>query len=91
METLTPPGIGGDVDLKEAKGRIGDGVCMIGGFDQFHYFASCSPEETRAGVRSCFEEAGEGGGYIPSPSDHFFDADLELIKAFAEEARSCTY
>ena len=32
-----------------------------------------------------------GGGYILSPSDHFFDAQTELIHAFAEEARSCIY
>ena len=38
METFTPPGMGGDVDLAEAKRRIGDKVCMIGGFDQFHFF-----------------------------------------------------
>ena len=38
METFTPPDMGGDVDLAEAKRRIGDKVCMIGGFDQFHFF-----------------------------------------------------
>jgi len=37
METFTPPGMGGDVDIAEAKRRIGDRVCMIGGFDQFHF------------------------------------------------------
>jgi uroporphyrinogen decarboxylase len=91
METLTPPGMGADVDLKEAKKRIGDRVCMIGGFDQFHFFKDCTPEQTREEVRRCFNAAGENGGYILSPSDHFFDADLELIKAFADEGRKCTY
>jgi uroporphyrinogen-III decarboxylase len=91
METFTPPGMGGDTDLKEAKRRIGDKVCMIGGFDQFHFFSGCTPEETRAEVRRCFEAAGANGGYIVCPSDHFFDADPALINAFADEARSCTY
>lgn len=91
METFTPPGMGGDVNLKEAKKRIGDKVCMIGGFDQFHFLQGCSPEETRAEVRRCFEEAGENGGYILCPSDHFFDADIELIKAFVDEAMKCLY
>lgn len=91
METFTPPGMGGDVDLAEAKRRIGDKVCMIGGFDQGHYFIGCSPEETRAAVRKCFEQAGENGGYILAPSDHFFDADPELIKAFVDEAHKCAY
>jgi len=91
METFTPPAMGGDVDLREAKRRIGDRVCLIGGFDQFHHFLGCSAEETRREVRRCFEAAGKGGGYILAPSDHFFDADPELIMAYADEARRCTY
>lgn len=91
METFTPPAMGGDARLREAKRRIGGRVCMIGGFDQFHYFKGCSPDETRREVRRCFEEAGEGGGFILAPSDHFFDADLELIRAYAEEAKKCIY
>lgn len=91
METFTPEGMSGDANLREAKNRIGGKVCMIGGFDQFHFFQGCTPEKTRAEVRRCFEEAGEGGGYILCPSDHFFDADLELIHAFADEARKCVY
>jgi len=91
METFTPPGMGGDTNLREAKRRIGRRVAMIGGFDQFHYFKDCSAEETRKAVRRCFEEAGDGGGYVLCPSDHFFDADPELIKAYADEARKCVY
>lgn len=91
METFTPSGMGGDVLLAEAKQRIGDRVCMIGGFDQFHFFTGCTEAETRAEVRRCFNEAGLGGGYILSPSDHFFEADLKLIEAFADEARKCRY
>ena len=80
METFTPPAMGGDVNLGEAKRRIGDKVCMIGGFDQFHFFKGCSAQETREEVRRCFEEAGEGGGFILSPSDHFFEAEIDLLK-----------
>lgn len=91
METFTPPEMGADVDLAEAKRRIGNRVCMIGGFDQGHYFLGCTPEETRRKVRECFEAAGGGGGYVLAPSDHFFDADPDLVVAFADEARRCTY
>ena len=80
METFTPAGMGGDADLAEAKRRIGEKVCMIGGFDQFHFFQGCSAEQTRAEVRRCFEAAGQGGGYILCPSDHFFDAEPALIR-----------
>jgi len=91
METFTPPGMGGDTHLTEAKKRIGDKVCMIGGFDQFHYFVGCTPEETRKKVRRCFQAAGDSGGFIISPSDHFFEADLQLIQAFVKEAHNCIY
>ncbi|MGA2624751.1 MAG: uroporphyrinogen decarboxylase family protein [Bacteroidota bacterium] len=91
METFTPPAMGGDADLREAKRRIGRRVCMIGGFDQFHRFIHCSPEEVRNTVRQCFQDAGDGGGYILSPSDHFFEVDIELLKVFADEARKCVY
>jgi len=91
METFTPPSMGGDANLREAKRRIGDKVCLIGGFDQFHHFVGCEEDETRRAVRKCFQEAGEGGGYILAPSDHFFDADQALLKAYADEARKCAY
>jgi hypothetical protein len=91
METFTPASLGGDADLAEAKRRVGDRVCLIGGFDQFHYFLGCTAAETRRAVRRCFEAAGAGGGYILSPSDHFFDADPALLNAYAEEARACLY
>ena len=91
METFTPVGMGGDVDLRQAKRRIGDKVCMIGGFDQFHFFINNTVENTRAEVRRCFKEAGGGGGFILSPSDHFFDANPVLIAAYADEARHCLY
>jgi hypothetical protein len=91
METFTPPSLGGDTDLGEAKRRIGDRICMIGGFDQWRHLQGCTTAETRRAVRACFELAGQGGGFILAPSDHFFDADIELIRAFADEARSCVY
>jgi uroporphyrinogen decarboxylase len=91
METFTPAAMGGDADLGEAKRRIGDKVCMIGGFDQFHFFTECSVTDVKNEVKRCFEAAGEGGGYILSPSDHFFDADPKLLQAFATAARDCRY
>jgi uroporphyrinogen decarboxylase len=91
METFTPKDMGGDANLAEAKRRIGGQVCMIGGLDQLHFFTGCTAERTRAEVRRCFAEAGEGGGFILSPSDHFFDAAPALVAAFADEARRCVY
>jgi uroporphyrinogen decarboxylase len=91
LETFTPPSLGGDTDLAGARRRIGDRVCMIGSFDQARYLRECTPEETRRAVRACFEAAGEGGGYILAPSDHFFEAEPALLEAFTEEAHTCVY
>ncbi len=91
METFTPPGMGGDTDLAEARRRIPANICMIGGFDQFHFFKGCTEAQTRAEVRRCFEAAGRNGAYILCPSDNFFDAEPALVKAFADEAHHCVY
>ncbi|MBN1273039.1 MAG: hypothetical protein JXB26_12285 [Candidatus Aminicenantes bacterium] len=90
-ETFTPPAMGGDADLKEAKKRIGRRLCMIGGFDQIHFFSGSTPAAVRREVRRCFEAAGRGGGYIISPSDHFFTAEDRLLLAYGDEAGKCNY
>ena len=57
METFTPKDMGGDASLAEAKARVGVRVCMIGGFDQFHYFVGCAPERHAAsGARRAFDD-----------------------------------
>jgi len=91
METFTPASMGGDTDLAAARRRLGEKVCMIGGFDQFHFFTGCSSQETRKEVRRCFEAAGKEGRYILAPSDHFFQAEIALLEAYADEARKCLY
>ncbi len=91
IETFTPRGMGGDTDLKEAHRRIAGRACMIGGFDQLHFFTGCDEQATRAEVRRCFAEAGDGGRYILCPSDHFFDGRRELLHAFGDEAAKCQY
>ncbi len=91
METFTPRSMGGDTRMAEAKRRVGSRVCMIGGFDQVNDFVGCPSAQTRQTVRRLFDEAGRDGGYILAPSDHFFEADGALVRAFADEARSCEY
>ena len=91
IETFTPVGMGADANLAKAKERIAGRVCMIGGFDQLHFFTECDEQATRAEVRRCFGEAGLKGRFILSPSDHFFDARSELVQAFADEAAQCVY
>jgi uroporphyrinogen decarboxylase len=90
LETMTPPAMGGDCDLQEANRRVGDKLFFIGGFDQNEGFEKGNPEKVREMVHQLFECCPDGG-YICSPSDHFFFGDPENVRAFAKAARECKY
>ena len=52
LETMTPPAMGGDCDLREASRRVGDKLFFIGGFDQNAGFENGTPESApAAGLR----------------------------------------
>lgn len=86
IETLTPPPFGGDVDLARAKKLVGDRVCLIGGFHQ-SLIERDSIEAIEKRVRECVDSAAEGGGYILYNTDHFFEAPLKNMHAYAKSAR----
>jgi uroporphyrinogen-III decarboxylase len=70
LETLTPAVAAGDIDLGDAKRRIGARVCLMGGFLS-HTLTFGTPSEVRAGVKECLEAVKANGGcegYILSPS-----------------------
>jgi uroporphyrinogen decarboxylase len=90
LETMTPPAMGGDCDLAEAARRVGDRLAFIGGFDQNKGFEKGNPKVVREMVRELFA-ARPRGGYICSPSDHFFFGSPENIQAFVDAARECRY
>jgi uroporphyrinogen decarboxylase len=90
LETMTPVGMGGDCDLAEASRRVGDKLFFIGGFDQNKGFEKGDPKTVREMVRS-LHAARPKGGFICSPSDHFFFGDPANISAFVAAARECTY
>jgi hypothetical protein len=91
-ETLSPPGVGGNIsDPQQVGAAFGGKVAMIGGMDQFNILSKGTPEQIHAEVRRLFRGFGSGGGYICSASDHFFDAPVENLKAFAAAARECIY
>jgi len=90
-ETLTPPGMGGDARPAEMKQRIGRKVCLIGGLNQFAVLDRGTRDEVRAEVFRLFAEFGPGGGYILSPSDHFFESPPDNLEWYAEAARECRY
>lgn len=91
LETMTPPEMGGDCDLKEASRRVGDRLFFIGGFDQNRGLEHGDPETVRELVFDCFEATKDHAGYILCPSDHFFHGDPENLQAFADAAKECVY
>jgi len=91
LETMTPPSMGGDCDLREASRRVGDRLFFIGGFDQNAGLERGTPEMARQLVFDCFEATKDHAGYIVAPSDHFFHGAPENLQAFAEAARECRY
>ncbi len=91
-ETLSPPGVGGNItEPGPVRKAFGGKVAMIGGMDQFNILTSGTAAEIRAEVRRLFDGFGKEGGYICSASDHFFDAPVENLEAFAAAARECVY
>lgn len=90
IETMTPPGMGGNTDLANAAKRVGDRLFFVGGFDQQAGFERGTPEDARKIVYEC-HAARPAGGYICCPSDHFFHGDPENVQAFADAARECRY
>lgn len=91
LETMTPPGMGGDCDLREASRHVGDKLFFIGGFDQKLGFEQGTPQTARQLVLSCFEATRDHAGYICCPSDHFFHGDPANLESFAKACRDCAY
>lgn len=91
LETMTPPAMGGDCDLREASRSVGNRLFFIGGFDQNAGFECATPATTRRLVIECFEATRDHAGYILCPSDHFFRGDPACLQAFADTARECEY
>ncbi len=91
LETMTPPAMGGDCNLKEASQKIGDKLFFIGGFDQNAGFENGTPAIVRKQVFECFEATKNEAGYIICPSDHFFHGNPDCLQAFSDAAKECVY
>ncbi len=90
LETMTPSIMGGDCIISECTERIGDKMFFIGGFDQNAGFERGNPELVRKMVFDLHKDCPDGG-YIVSPSDHFFYGDPKNLKAFSDAAKECVY
>ena len=91
-ETLSPPGVGGNItEPEKVRAVFGGKVGMIGGMDQFNILTNGTASEIKAEVRRLFEGFGKDGGYVCSASDHFFETPVENLKEFAAAAKECRY
>ena len=91
-ETLASPGVGGNItDPAAVRDAFGGKVAMIGGMDQHNLLEQGTSDAIHTEVRRLFEGFGPDGGYILSASDHFFEAPVENLRAYASAARECAY
>lgn len=65
IECLDPPPLG-DVDLADAKRRIGDRMFIKGNMDSVNHLLNATPESLEAYVKSVLAQGMPGGGYILS-------------------------
>ena len=86
IETLTSNRSSGDVDLADAKRRVGDRVCLFGGFNE-HLLYETDADGVREEVKRCLDAAMEGGGYVFRSTGQIFDSKPGLIEVMAETAR----
>ena len=85
--TLSPPPMG-DVDLRSAKARIGDRVCLKGNVDQVNVILHRAPDEIREAVRETIEIGAPGGGFILGTSDSIRpETPWENVKAYFDAAK----
>jgi len=64
IETLTMRENGGDVQLADAKKRIGDKVALWGGFQERVLLPERKPNDVECEVIRCLKAAAKGGGYV---------------------------
>ena len=68
MEPMEEPP-GGDVDLVEAKRRVGNKLCIKGNINTFEFMLKAKPEEVREKCKRAIDAAGADGGYVLSTGD----------------------
>jgi uroporphyrinogen-III decarboxylase len=86
FETITSSASPGDFDLADVKQRVGQQVCLFGGFNE-RLLTTDHPDEVRAEVKRCIDAAAAGGGYILRCAGQIFHADPRNIEIMCQTAR----
>lgn len=75
------------VNLKEAKGKVGSKACIQGNVKTTGALLQGSPREVLVEARKCLEDAATGGGYILSTGCEVpYETKIENVKALVEAA-----
>ncbi len=87
VETLAPPPMG-DVDLAEAKRRVGGRICLKGNVDLYNVILRMRPDEIREVVRQTLQAGAPGGRFVLSTSDSIRNGTpVENVRAYMAAAR----
>ncbi len=68
MEPMEEPP-GGNVDIAEAKRRVGDRLCIKGNINTFNFMLNATPAEVEEKCKRLIDAAAEGGGFVLSTGD----------------------
>jgi uroporphyrinogen-III decarboxylase len=83
IESLDAPSAGGDIDLREAKRRVGHRVCLKGNIDAVHVIEPLSPDEIYSACVQAMLDAGPEG-YILSTEQITRDTPAEHVLAMVQ-------
>lgn len=87
IDTLDPPPLG-NVELADAKSRVGERLFIKGNLDPVNVLLKGDPASVRAAATRCMEAAAAGGGYILSSAcsvpPHAPPQNLEVLVEAAE-------
>ncbi len=78
LEPLVPVDYSGNVDLADAKRRVGAKVGIWGGLKE--RVLSEDKDAVKQEVLRCLEAAGEGGGYVLRGSGQIYEAKQENLR-----------
>jgi uroporphyrinogen decarboxylase len=68
MEPMEEPP-GGDVDIAEAKRRVGDKLCIKGNINTFDFMMNATPAQVEEKCKRLIDAVGPGGGFVLSTGD----------------------
>ena len=85
---LQPVGVGGDIELSDAKAKYGEKMAMMGGIDPCYTFDMGDEDTVRRATKKAIEDAGQGGGYILNTGEAMSPSVPDaLLYAFAQAAK----